>query len=83
MLGSWIDEYFDHNTILSKYDVELGEKIAVQTGQKIFYLHDNPTAENIAKFLFDKVCPLIFADKNVKCTSIKLYETPNCYVEVK
>lgn len=83
ILGDWIDENFDHNTILSKYDVELGEKIASQTGQRIFYLAENPTAENIAKFLFEKVCPIIFAEKNVKCTAIKLYETPNCYVEVK
>lgn len=83
MLGAWIDEYFDHNTILSQYDTELGEKIAAQTGQRIFYLNDNPTAENIAKFLFEKVCPKIFEDKNVKCSAIKLYETPNCYVEIK
>ena len=83
LLGSWIDEHFDHNTILSKDDYELGQKIAMTTQQKIFYLDDNPTAENIAKFLFTQICPKLFAAKNVKCVAIKLYETPNCYVEVK
>jgi len=83
ILGDWINENFDHNAILSKYDAGLGEKIAAQTGQRIFYLAENPTAENIAKFLFEKVCPTLFVEKNVKCTAIKLYETPNCYVEIK
>jgi len=83
MLGAWIDENFDHNTILSREDKILGEKISSETKQKIFYIDENPTAENIAKFLLQKVCPEIFAKKNVKCIAIKLYETPNCYVEVK
>lgn len=83
ILGLWIDENFDHNTILSQYDKKLGEEIAAQTGQKIFYLDENPTAENIASYVFKQVCPKLFADKNVKCVAIKLYETPNCYVEVK
>ncbi len=83
ILGSWIDDNFDHNTILSQYDKKLGEKIAAETGQNIFYLDENPTAENIAKFLLKIVCPKLFMGKNVKCVAIKLYETPNCYVEVK
>ncbi len=83
LLGSWVDENFDHNTILFREDKILGEKIAAETAQKIFYLDENPTAENIASFLLHKVCPKLFAGKNVKCVSIKLYETPNCYVEVK
>lgn len=83
VLGSWIDEHLDHNTILCKKDEKLGEKIAAETGQKIYYLNENPTAENIAKHLLEEICPQLFADKNVKCISIKLYETPNCstYVE--
>lgn len=83
ILGDWIDENFDHNTILAKDDFELGEKIASITEQKIFYLDQNPTAENIAKFLLEKICPKIFAKSSAKCVAIKLYETPNCYVEIK
>jgi len=83
ILGLWIDENFDHNTILSRYDQKLGDKITAETGQKIFYLDETPTAENIAKYVFKEICPKLFAGKNVKCLAIKLYETPNCYVEVK
>lgn len=83
VLGQWVDDHFDHNTILCKSDAALGEEIAKQTGQKIFYLDDIPTAENIAKFLFEEICPKLFADKDVTCTKIRLYETPNCYVDVQ
>ena len=82
ILGSWIDANFDHNTILSKDDTDLGKKISEITGQEIFYLNENPTAENIAKFLFEEICPDLFAGKDVTCSSLKLYETPNCHVNV-
>lgn len=82
VLGAWIDEHFDHNTILSIEDKNLGEKIAEETGQKIYYLDENPTAENIADYLLKKICPKLFAKHDVECVAIKLYETPNCYVNV-
>jgi 6-pyruvoyltetrahydropterin/6-carboxytetrahydropterin synthase len=83
MLGSWIDSNLDHNTILSEADKKLGDKIASETGQKIYYIKENPTAENIAQHIFKEICPKIFAKKNVKCVAIKLYETPNCYTNVE
>jgi 6-pyruvoyltetrahydropterin/6-carboxytetrahydropterin synthase len=83
VLGAWIDKHLDHNTILSIKDKKLGEEIAKQTKQKIYYLPENPTAENIAKHILEKICPKLFAKKNVKCVAIRLYETPNCYVDVK
>ena len=83
VLGTWIDDNLDHNTILSIADKKLGNNIAAETGQKIYYIKENPTAENIANYIFTEICPKLFADKSVKCVAIKLYETPNCYVEVK
>ncbi len=83
LLGKWIDDNFDHNTILATKDKNLGAEIAKNTGQKIYYLDENPTAENIALHLLHEICPKIFAKKNVKCVAIRLYETPNCFVDVK
>ncbi len=83
LLGSWVDEHLDHNTILCRKDENLGEKITAETGQKIYYLEENPTAENIAQHILEEICPKLFAEKNVKCVAIKLYETPNCSVDVK
>jgi 6-pyruvoyltetrahydropterin/6-carboxytetrahydropterin synthase len=81
MLGNWIDAEWDHNTILNEKDKALGEVISAKTGQKIFYLAANPTAENMAAYLLKTVCPKLFAGVNATCVKIKLYETPNCYAE--
>lgn len=81
-LKTWIDENWDHNTILWEKDVSLGGLIEKELSQKIFYLPHNPTAENMAVYLLEEICPKLFAGENVKCIKIKLSETPNCYAEV-
>lgn len=48
IIKSWIDHYLDHNTILSVHDKKLGDFVSAHTGQKVYFLNDNPTAENIA-----------------------------------
>jgi 6-pyruvoyltetrahydropterin/6-carboxytetrahydropterin synthase len=80
-LAGWIGTHWDHNTILCEKDRPLGDAIAAKTGQKIFYLADNPTAENMAGYIFATVCPQLFAGLNIRCTHVRLYETPNCFVE--
>ncbi len=80
-LGGWIDEHWDHQTILFDEDKALGSAIAAETGQPIFYLNANPTAENMAKHLLEKVCPTLFSGA-LKIVKITLRETPNCWVEV-
>ena len=82
VLGAWVDENFDHNAILSKADQELGDLIESQTQQKIFYLDYHPTAENIGKFLFEDICPVLFKDYEIVCTQIKINETPNCHAQI-
>ncbi|MDE3016221.1 MAG: 6-carboxytetrahydropterin synthase [Pseudomonadota bacterium] len=82
LLGGWIDEHWDHTTILFKKDKPLGEAIAAKTGQTIFYLPANPTAENMAHYILNDVCPKLFKGMGLECVSVKLYETPNCYAEV-
>jgi len=82
VLGKWIDDNLDHNTILFEKDQNLGENIAKITGQKIYYMKSNPTAENIAKHLLEDICPQLFANHNIKCVGIKVYETPNCSAQI-
>jgi 6-pyruvoyltetrahydropterin/6-carboxytetrahydropterin synthase len=80
-LGSWIDANWDHATILNEKDRALGEAIAAKTGQTIFYLHANPTAENMAEYLLKNVCTRLFGETGAHCARIRLYETPNCYAD--
>lgn len=81
-LGSWIDEHWDHNTILWQEDSKLGKVIKEITQQEIFYLPYNPTAENMARYLIEDICPQLFKDAEISCTRIRLYETPQCFAEV-
>jgi 6-pyruvoyltetrahydropterin/6-carboxytetrahydropterin synthase len=80
-LGGWIDAHWDHAAILHEADRALGAAIAKETGQEVFYLPDNPTAENLARYLKETVCPQLFAGLSAACTRIRVYETPNCYAD--
>ena len=81
ILGDWINTHWDHNTILCDKDRPLGDSIAAKTEQSVAYVSFNPTAENMAAYLLNEICPKIFAGKGVVCTRIRLYETPNCYAD--
>ncbi len=81
ILGDWVDNNWDHNTILNSKDMALGEQITQVTGQKIYYLNCNPTAEEMASYLLKEICPKLFAKYKITCTQIKLFETPNCYAQ--
>lgn len=78
----WINLNWDHNVILSEEDSSLGEAIARITGQSIYYLPYNTTAENIAKYFAENVVHKIGILSRVQIAKIRLWETPNCYVEI-
>lgn len=80
---SWVDKHFDHNIILWKNDARLGQAIKDVTEQDIYYLATNPTAENIALHLKNDILPQLFIDSSYIIDRVKLYETPNCFVEVQ
>jgi len=82
IVKSWIDENFDHSLILHHHDREMGEKISACTGQKIYYMQSNPTAENIALHLKSDILPQLFISNFFVIVKLKLFETPNCFVEV-
>jgi 6-pyruvoyltetrahydropterin/6-carboxytetrahydropterin synthase len=82
VIKEWVDENLDHNVILHQDDEALGSLIASQTGQKIYYLKSNPTAENIALHIKSDIIPLLFTKNSFDVVRIRLYETPNAYVEV-
>lgn len=82
-LGSWIDKNWDHTAILYDKDAELGATIGQITGQKVYFMPTNPTAENMADYLLNRICPELFADTEVLCTKIRLWETTNCYADAE
>jgi 6-pyruvoyltetrahydropterin/6-carboxytetrahydropterin synthase len=83
IIKDWIDENLDHNVILHQDDEALGSLIASQTGQNIYYLKSNPTAENIALHLKSDIIPKLFTKNSFNIVRLKLFETPNSFVEVR
>jgi 6-pyruvoyltetrahydropterin/6-carboxytetrahydropterin synthase len=82
----WIDECFDHGTIINPHDTVLIQACK-DLGSKYWLMslkgtneYCNPSAENIAKELFLGVSYLLNSD-NLKLKQIRLYETPNCYTD--
>ncbi len=69
-LKTWIDEMLDHKMLLRKDDPLIAylEKL----DEPVFKMIDNPTAENIAKIIFEKA-----REKGLPIVEVKLWETPS------
>lgn len=80
VIGSWIDEYLDHNMILFNQDPDLHLIEQCSGLKKTFVVPFNPTAENLSRFIYETGNDLLLGS-GVKITKIKLWETSNCYVE--
>jgi 6-pyruvoyltetrahydropterin/6-carboxytetrahydropterin synthase len=83
LLGTWLDEHWDHTLVLWAEDPDLKALQALKQPKPIFVLPQNPSAENMAWYLLHKVCPMLFAAHPVEVVSIKMYETPNCFAVCK
>ena len=86
-LGGWIDKFWDHGFIYYKEDKEMekslqGVRNSCNAETKKYMMHENPTAENMAWHLIDRICPELFKDTGVYICDIQLWETENCYAEV-
>ncbi|HBO45198.1 MAG TPA: 6-pyruvoyl tetrahydrobiopterin synthase [Planctomycetaceae bacterium] len=72
VVQEWIESHLDHRMILRRDDpaVESLEKL----GEPLFLLDENPTAENLARLLFDYA-----ASQGFPVFEVKLWETPSCH----
>lgn len=96
VVGAWIDENWDHNMMLHKDDplVKTLESLVFAEehldlpdqlwGDRVPYImsNGNPTAENIARELFDIATDLLRnANAALSVLSVRIYETPNCWAD--
>lgn len=85
---NWLDETFDHGSLLNPHDTLLIE-VSKQLKSKYWLMSlygegnfCNPSAENIAKEMF-LAMKILFAGRSggLQISHIRLYETPNCYTD--
>ena len=69
-LKAWIDRELDHRMILRQDDPLV--PVLRSFGEPLYLLDSNPTAERIARLLFDVACEL-----GLGVTRVTLWETPS------
>jgi 6-pyruvoyltetrahydropterin/6-carboxytetrahydropterin synthase len=82
-LGGWIDRMWDHGFLLYRLDTALAWFESHGVRQKLYVMDENPTAENMAAHLLRVVGPQVLAGTGVRLVSVRLWETENCYAEVR
>lgn len=83
-MKEWIDTNWDHTMILYEKDAQTIEALkSCEWNKPVFLLNKNPTAENMARYLLEEVCPKVLEGTGVKVSKVVLWETENCYVEVE
>ncbi|CCB85197.1 6-carboxy-5,6,7,8-tetrahydropterin synthase [Parachlamydia acanthamoebae UV-7] len=81
-IGSWIEEYWDHNFLVYERDEKVVEMLrSIPRKKEPFICKFNPTAENMAEYILREIGPLMLEGTGVTITKVTLYETDNCYVE--
>lgn len=85
--GDWLDEMFDHATILNPLDTELIE-LCKRMGFRMYIMglgregDFNPSAENLASEIFFSIRKLFeYSGEPIRLKNVRLYETPNCWVD--
>jgi len=74
LVQSFLDEELDHKVILAQHDPFVA--LLKKEGEPVTVTEGNPTAENIARLIFD------FAKKKgMPVSSVKLWETPTSCAE--
>jgi 6-pyruvoyltetrahydropterin/6-carboxytetrahydropterin synthase len=72
VVSNWIDENLDHRMILHRDDP--ARAALEKLGEPLYLLEVNPTAENIAKLIFDYA-----RSQGFPIVECNLWETPRCY----
>ncbi len=72
VVSGWIDDHLDHRMILNRDDPAV--PLLQRLGEPVYLLDENPTAENIARLIYD------FAhSRGFPVVRVDLWETRSCY----
>lgn len=72
VVSSWIDDNLDHRMILHRDDPVV--PLLRELGEPMYLIDHNPTAEAIARLIFD-----FTREAGFPIIESHLWETPNCY----
>ena len=76
VVSAWIDDNLDHKMLLCRNDPVL--PLLRQQGEPVFLMDANPTAENIARLIYE-----FAAAKGFPVAEVQLWETDDCFASYK
>lgn len=71
VVSRWIDENLDHRMILSRQDPVV--PVLKEQGEPLYLIDENPTAENIARLIYN-----FSIESGFPVTEVRLWETRRC-----
>ncbi len=72
IIKQWIDEYIDHKMLLRRDDPML--PVFREKGEPVYVMESNPTAENIAKLIYDYA-----VSQSLPVAEVRLWETESSF----
>ena len=72
LVSAWIEEHLDHRMILHREDPVAD--VLARMGEPLYLIDTNPTAENLARLIFEHA-----RRQGLPVVEVKLWETPRCY----
>lgn len=80
-LKSWIDENWDHSFLVHEDDANAIAALKLVQPSQYFEMPNNPTAENMARYLLEDVCPVVLSETNARAVRVVIWETEDSFAE--
>lgn len=77
----WIDEHWDHSFLVYEQDKNAIQALSQVKPCRLFLMPYNPTAENMARFLIEEVCPKVLSHTGATATRVRIWETDESFAE--
>lgn len=81
LFKGWIDEHWDHAFLLNEADENGIHALKQVVPCKMYILPANPTAEGMATYLLEAVCPKLLKGTGVSCVKVAIWETEDSFAE--
>ncbi|WP_164101976.1 6-pyruvoyl trahydropterin synthase family protein [Candidatus Laterigemmans baculatus] len=78
----WLDEHWDHAFLLWDQDENGIAALRQVEPHRLFVMPYNPTAENMARYLLEEVCPKILEGTGARASKVVIWETDESFAEV-
>ena len=77
----WLDENWDHSFLVCDQDENAITALRMVKPCRLFVMPYNPTAENMAKYLLEEVCPRLLQGFGGVASRVRIWETDESFAE--